>query len=72
VGRLQVRFVNGGGSYLSASDRRVLVGFGSGDQARVSVWWPSGREQSFAGLASWTYWRLTEGRDAPEKLRPGN
>src|SRR5262249_23635262 len=37
-GRRQVRFINGGGSYLSASDRRLLVGLGSCDRAdRVTV-----------------------------------
>src|SRR5262249_2741510 len=66
----QVRFVNGGGSYLSASDRRVLVGLGSADRAtRVTVRWPSGREQAFADLTGRAYWGLTEGRDAPDRLR---
>ena len=44
----QVRFVNGGGSYLSASERRLLVGLGPARRAeRVTVRWPSGREQTF-------------------------
>ena len=43
--------MNGGGSYLSASDRRLLVGLGSADRAeRVTVLWPSGRKQEFKGL----------------------
>ncbi len=71
----QVRFVNGGGSYLSASDRRVLVGLGPADQARrVTVRWPSGREQTFADVPGRHWWRLTEGNDRPEPRparRPG-
>jgi hypothetical protein len=70
AGGTQVRFVNGGGSYLSASDRRVLVGLGPADRAtRVTVRWPSGRAQVFPELAGRAYWRLTEGRDAPDRLR---
>ena len=48
----QVRFITGGGSYLAASDRRVLVGLGSAERARrVTVRWPSGREQSFQDVS---------------------
>src|SRR5439155_717793 len=32
-GQTQVRFVNGGGSYLSASERRLLVGLGNAERA---------------------------------------
>jgi hypothetical protein len=68
----QFRFVNGGGSYLSASDRRILVGLGGADKAtRVTVRWPSGREQTFTGLQGRSYWRLSEGRDAAERLSYG-
>src|SRR5262249_19403205 len=50
-GTKQVRFLNGGGSYLSASDRRLLVGLGAADRAeRVTVTWPSGRRQEFRNL----------------------
>jgi hypothetical protein len=67
----QVRFLNGGGSYLSASDRRLLVGLGSADRAhRVKVTWPSGRVQVFEDLAGRTWWRLHEGRDEPQLIVP--
>jgi hypothetical protein len=67
----QVRFVNGGGSYLSASDRRLLVGLGTADRARrVTVTWPSGGRQVFEDLASRTWWRLYEGREKPELVTP--
>ncbi len=67
----QVRFVNGGGSYLSASERRLLVGLGTATGAdRVTVRWPSGREQEFHGLEGRRWWRLHEG-EPPEEARPG-
>jgi hypothetical protein len=63
----QVRFVNGGGSYLSASERRQLVGLGTADRAkRVTVRWPSGKEQTFADVPGRQWWRLTEGKEKPE------
>ncbi len=68
----QVRFVNGGGSYLSASDRRVLIGLGTSDKTtRVTVRWPSGREQIFTDVAGRSYWRLSEGRNAAERISYG-
>ena len=71
AGSKQVRFVNGGGSYLSASDRRLLVGLGAADRAgRVTVTWPSGKEQVFKDLAGRKWWRLHEGREEPEPVVP--
>jgi hypothetical protein len=67
----QVRFLNGGGSYLSASERRLLVGLGPADHAhRVTVTWPSGRVQVFEDLAGRQWWRLYEGREKPELVVP--
>jgi hypothetical protein len=52
-GRTFSRAIDGGGSYLSSGDRRVHVGIGSAAAAdRVTVRWPSGREESRAGLAA--------------------
>lgn len=63
----QVRFVNGGGSYLSASDRRLLIGLGESETADVvRVRWPSGREQVFRDVVGGQYCRLTEGREGVE------
>jgi hypothetical protein len=65
----QVRFVNGGGSYLSASERRQLIGLGAADRAeRVTVRWPSGSEQTFRDMAAGRWWRLTEGNEQPAPL----
>jgi hypothetical protein len=72
AGKRQVRFVNGGGSYLSANDRRVLAGLGSaGGAERVTVTWPSGRQQEFRGLEGRRWYRLHEGQGQAVALRPG-
>jgi hypothetical protein len=41
----QVRFATSAGSYLSASDKRLHFGLGSGEHAKVEVVWPSGIHQ---------------------------
>jgi hypothetical protein len=70
-GRTLVRFVHGGGSYLSASERRLVVGLGAADRAdRVTVTWPSGEKQEYRGLRAGRGWRLTQGKDQPEPAMP--
>lgn len=61
----RTHFVVGGGSYLSASDRRLLLGLG--DKAKldvVTVRWPSGKVQEYRDLPAKTRWRLREGEKA--------
>lgn len=66
----RTHFVVGGGSYLSASDRRLTVGLGAATGAdRVVVRWPSGRAQEFRGLAGGRAWRLRDGRPDAEPAR---
>ncbi len=66
-GKKQVRFLNGGGSYLSANERRLVVGLGAAEQAeRITVLWPSGRQQEFHNLQGQRWWRLHEGNDRAE------
>jgi hypothetical protein len=61
-GQKLVRVVKGGGSYLSSGDRRVLFGLGPSDKAgRLTVRWPSGKTQTWEGLAVDRYWKLQEG-----------
>ncbi|MBV9121857.1 MAG: CRTAC1 family protein [Planctomycetes bacterium] len=72
-GKRLVRAVKGGGSYLSASDRRVV--FGLGDTAKVdrlTVQWPSGKTQTWEGgmLGVDHYLLLMEGEKQPRT--PGN
>ena len=70
-GRKLVRWVIGGGSYLSASDRRLLVGLGKADRVdRVVVTWPSGSKQEFKGMAGDGWYRLTEGQPEAERRKP--
>lgn len=67
-GRRLTRFRVGGGSYLSAGAPRFLVGLGRAQQIdRLSVLWPSGRQQQWHGEALRVdrYWRLAEGDDIP-------
>lgn len=54
-----------GGSYLAASDPRVLAGLGvNAGPARVTIYWPGGRTQVCEGLAVDRYWVVYEG-EAP-------
>jgi hypothetical protein len=64
-GRRQSRFAQGGGSYLSAGDRRFLFGLGAAKKIdRLTVYWPSGKTQAYDGgrLAAGRYHRLVEGQ----------
>lgn len=62
--RKLLRFSKGGGSYLSASDRRILFGLGSTDKpGRLTVKWAWGGEQHFDDLTPNRYWELREGEE---------
>jgi hypothetical protein len=62
-GRKLLRTVKGGGSYLSSGDRRVHFGLATDAKAgRLTVRWPSGKEQSWDNLPVDRYWRLIEGQ----------
>lgn len=64
-GKKLTRFAKGGGSYASASERRILFGLGKADKVgRLTVEWPSGevRVQHFDGLAPGRYHRLEQGK----------
>ena len=68
-GRSQVAVRFGGGSYLSASDPRLHFGLGAARRAdRVEVRWPSGRRDTYEGLAADAGYRLREGHPAPRPL----
>lgn len=69
AGETAVHFVSGGGSYLSAHERVVVIGVADVDRVdRVTVRWPSGDEQAFSSLATDSYWRLCEGDEVPDRL----
>jgi hypothetical protein len=60
--RTLVRTILGGGSYLSASDRRVIFGLGQETQVgRLKVYWPSGHIDAWDQLPTDRYWKLQEG-----------
>src|SRR5262249_9811755 len=62
-GRQLVRFVKGGGSYLSAHDMRTVFGLGPATKAgKLKVEWPSGepRVQEWDGLAIDKYHTLEQ------------
>jgi hypothetical protein len=69
-GRNQTGFVVGGGSYLSASDRRLLFGLGGAARVdRVVVHWPSGVVQEVGPLEADRGYRVEEGK-AATAIRP--
>lgn len=68
--RKLTRFAKGGGSYLSASDQRLLFGLGATEQVkRVTVKWSWGKEQHFDNLEPNSYWILREGDPAAEGVK---
>lgn len=62
-GRKATQFIIGGGSYLSASDRRIHLGLGSAERLdRATIRWPSGTVQEVTSLAAGKHWKIVEGR----------
>jgi hypothetical protein len=62
--RTIVRHVKGGGSYYSASDRRLLIGLGAAERVdAVEVRWPNAAAtvQSFGAMAADRSYKLVEG-----------
>jgi hypothetical protein len=58
--------VKGGGSYLSTSDRTLLIGLGNAKVAdRVTVRWPSGQTSVVTDVASGTRLVMVETRGSP-------
>jgi hypothetical protein len=68
--RKLTRFAKGGGSYLSASDRRILFGLGTSEACRrVTVRWCWGKEQSWDDLEPNAYWELREGEAKAKRIQ---
>jgi enediyne biosynthesis protein E4 len=62
-GRKRMRCLAGGGSYLSASDPRLLFGLGDAQKVdALEVRWPSGRVSRVSGLAADRYVTVEEGQ----------
>jgi hypothetical protein len=67
-GRTFVRFVQGGGSYYSAHDRRLLIGLGAAEKVdEVQVRWPNSAKtvQRFGPLQAGRSYKLAEGIAEP-------
>jgi hypothetical protein len=72
-GQRLTRFVKGGGSYLSASDSRILFGLGAAERIdRVTVRWSWGEMQSWDSLQVDRYWALHEGQPAAQSMPMGH
>ena len=61
-GRKLTRWIEGGGSYLSSHDHRLLFGLGANapQELTAEILWPSGRSQTVSGLAPGRYHRIVE------------
>jgi hypothetical protein len=65
-GKTLWRRVRTDSSYLSASDPRVHFGLGGGDAAtRITVEWPDGKREKFAGSPAGKFVRLKQGAGGP-------
>ncbi len=62
-GRSIVRHVHSDGSYLSASDTRVVVGLGAAKAIEsVEITWTDGTKETVQGLAPGRYWIVERGK----------
>lgn len=71
-GRQLTRFTKSGGSYLSSSDPRILLGLGEAERVdKLTVQWPWGELQQWdvKDMALDQYWRLEEGAPSPQPAR---
>ena len=60
-GRKLTRFVKGGGSYLSASDPRILFGLASAEKVgKLTIHWSGGTEQKIDVASVDRYWEIDE------------
>jgi len=61
--RKLVRWVMGGGSYLSSHDKRLIFGLGHTavpNEVSAEIHWPSGQVQTVSGLAINRYHKIVE------------
>ena len=56
----QWQYANSGGSYLSASDKRIHFGLGAAETATVEIWWPSGVDQKLGKVRADQFLDITE------------
>jgi len=63
-GRKLVRWITGGGSYLSSHDKRLIFGLGQNapEQVTAEIHWPAGEVQMVPNLATGRYHKILEPR----------
>jgi hypothetical protein len=70
AGRKLARFAKGGGSYLSAPDKRILFGIGKADHIdRLTISWPGGKEQEWKVDKIDRYCHAVEGKPTLTEAR---
>jgi hypothetical protein len=61
--RKLVRWITGGGSYLSSHDKRLIFGLGqNGAPVKAEIYWPNGQVQTIPALRINRYHRIVEPR----------
>ena len=66
-GHKQIDEVRSGGSFISQSDLRVHFGMGKATAADVSVRWPDGKSENFAGVAAGQIVTIEQGKGITRK-----
>lgn len=60
-----------GDGFSASNDRKLMFGLGAADSVdKLTIKWPSGREETFTGLAANTEMLFVEGRPSPAQLDP--
>ena len=59
----RIHQIKGGSSYASTSDRRLMIGLGAENSAKVEILWPNGQTQTLTSLAGNTHWIILEGAE---------
>lgn len=69
AGARRTYYLAGGTSFLSANDRRLLIGTGAAVQLDlITVRWPSGRVDEYKNASARRHWILREGSSVPEPV----
>jgi hypothetical protein len=70
-GQKQTRYIHGGGSYLSASERRLLFGLGKAERVdKITIRWPDGARQEIGPVAVDHWYRLAQGEKTATVITP--
>jgi hypothetical protein len=68
---VQTDEVRSGGSYISQNDLRLHFGLGQHDHVdKLEIFWPSGKQETFAQLAANRFYTIVEGKPSPTSQPP--